>query len=153
VTAGPNSRAFSCRATDLHALIANRMRLVRLRTMVGIAVHAIALNYRLTLGSSLFTRRGLASLHGLLLSRHTARRREESLELLTWLDGHIDGLDAQIATAASGDREACRLMTHPGVGLLTALATILVLVPRLRGRRPSRLQRQLTFLQELLAQR
>jgi transposase len=114
---------------DLRALIAHRMRLVRLRTMVRNGVHAIALNYRLTLGSSLFTRRGLAAFHGLPLPRHTAQRREESLELLAWLDTHIDGLDAQIVAAASADPEACRLMTHPGVGPLTALATILVLGP------------------------
>jgi hypothetical protein len=88
-------------------------------------IHAIALNYPLTLGSSLFTRRGLAALQDLPLPRHTAQRRGESLELLTWLDTHIDGLDAQIATAASGDAVACRSMTHPGVGPLTALATIL----------------------------
>jgi transposase len=114
---------------DLRALITHRMRLVRLRTMVRNGVHAIALNYRLTLGPSLFTRRGLTALHGLPLPRHTAQRREESLELLTWLDTHIDGLDTQIAAAAAGDPEACRLMTHPGVGPLTALATILVLGP------------------------
>jgi transposase len=114
---------------DLRALIAHRMRLVRLRTMVRNGVHAIALNYRLALGASLFTRRGLAALHGLPLPCHTTQRRDESLELLTWLDTHIDGLDRQIATIAAGDPEACRLMTHPGVGPLTALATILVLGP------------------------
>jgi transposase len=94
-------------------------------------VHAIALNYRLALGSSLFTRRGLAALRALPLPRHTARRRDESLELLTWLDAHTGELDGQIATAASADPEACRLMTHPGVGPLTALATISSAISRL----------------------
>ena len=114
---------------DLRALIAHRMRLVRLRTMLRNGVHAIALNYRLALGSSLFTRRGLGALRGLPLPRHTAQRRDESLELLTWLDTHIAQLDAQIAIVAAADPAACRLMTHPGVGPLTALATILVLGP------------------------
>lgn len=120
---------------DLRALIAHRMRLVRLRTMIRNGIHAIALNYRLALGSSLFTRRGLAALRGLPLPRHTAQRRDESLELLSWLDTHTDELDRQIASTASADPEACRLMTHPGVGPLTALATILVLGPV--GRFPS----------------
>jgi transposase len=114
---------------DVRALIAHRMRLVRLRTMVRNGVHAIALNYRLVLGSSLFTRRGLAALRDLPLPHHTARRRDDSLELLTWLDTHTDKLDAQIGTAAAADVEARRLMTHPGVGALTALATVLVLGP------------------------
>jgi transposase len=61
------------------------------------------------------------------LPPHTAQRRDESLELLSRLNTHTDALDAQIAAAA--DPEACRLMTHPGVAPLTALATILVLGP------------------------
>jgi len=38
-------------------------------------------------------------------------------------------LNAQIAEAANADDQARRLMTHPGVGPLTALATVLVLGP------------------------
>jgi transposase len=114
---------------DLRALIAHRMRLVRVRNMVRNGVHAIAMNYRLALGASLFTRRGLARLHELPLPPHTAQRRDESLELLTWLDTRIAALEARTAAAAQADPEACRLMTHPGVGPLTALATILILGP------------------------
>jgi len=51
------------RVRDLRALVAHRMRLVRVRTMLRNGVHAIALNYRLTLGRSLFTRYGLAQLY------------------------------------------------------------------------------------------
>src|SRR5437867_12597705 len=43
---------------DQRTLVAHRMRLVRMRTMVKNGVHAIALNYRLALGPSLFTRAG-----------------------------------------------------------------------------------------------
>jgi len=114
---------------DLRALIAHRMRLVRIRTMVRNGVHAIALNSGVTRGSSLFTRRGIAQLQGLALPLHTSQRRDESLELLTWLDAHIATLESRIATVAAATPEACRLMTHPGVGALTALATILILGP------------------------
>ena len=114
---------------DLRALVAHRMRLVRIRTMVRNGVHAIALNSGVTLGSSLFTRRGLARLQGLALPLHTEQRRDESLELLTWLDVHIATLESRIATVAAAKPEACRLMSHPGVGALTALATILILGP------------------------
>jgi transposase len=114
---------------DLRALVAHRMRLVRIRTMVRNGVHAIALNSGVTLGSSLFTRRGLAQLQGLALPLHTGQRRDESLDLLTWLDAHIATLESRIATVAAAKPEACRLMSHPGVGALTALATILILGP------------------------
>jgi transposase len=90
-------------------------------------VHAIALNYRLALGPSLFTRAGVAQLQALELLPHTSCRRSESLELLRWLDTHIKGLDDQIEEAAHAQPEAARLMTHPGVGPLSALATVLVL--------------------------
>jgi transposase len=90
-------------------------------------VHAIALNYRLALGPSLFTRAGVAQLQALELPPHTACRRSESLELLRWLDTHIKGLDDQIEKAARAHPTAQRLMTHPGVGPLSALATVLVL--------------------------
>jgi transposase len=114
---------------DLRALVAHRMRLVRMRTMVKNGVHAIALNHRLAAGSALFTRRGRAQLQALALLPHTTHRRDESLELLAWLDTHIQPLEARIAAAADADPRAQRLMTHPGVGALTALATVLVLGP------------------------
>ena len=114
---------------DLRALVAHRMRLVRVRTMIRNGVHAIALNYRLTLGASLFTRRGMSQLNELPLPAHTARRREESLELLEWLDARITLLEKRIAEVADRHSDARRLMTHPGVGPLTALATLLVLGP------------------------
>jgi len=117
---------------DLRALIAHRVRLVRMRTMVKNGLHAIALNQRVALGPSLWTKRGLAQLRALSLPPHTANRRADSLELLTWLTTHIDQLDAQSAEAAAADARAQRLLTHPGVGPLTALITVLVLGPAAR---------------------
>ena len=117
------------RVRDRRALVTHRMRLVRMRTMVKNGLHAIALNDRLAAGAALFTRRGRAQLQALALPPHLTKRRDESLELLSWLDAHIDPLDGQIAAAAAADDQARRLMTHPGVGPLTALATVLVLGP------------------------
>lgn len=117
------------RTRDLRALIKHRLRLVRIRTMIKNGLHAIALNQRLALGSSLWSRQGLAQLQGLGLPPHTSRRRDDSLELLQWLNDRIDQLDLEVAAAAAADPNAQRLMTHPGVGPLTALATVLVLGP------------------------
>jgi len=114
---------------DLRALIAHRVRFVRMRTMVKNGLHAIALNQRVALGPSLWTKRGLAQLQALPLPPHTAHRREDSLEWLSWLTTRIDQLDGRIAAAAAADARAQRLLTHPGVGPLTALITVLVLGP------------------------
>ena len=105
------------------------MRLVRMRTMVKNGLHAIALNHGWPPGARCSRDAGGRHPEALALPPYTTQRRDESLALLTWLDAHVDPLNAQIAEAANADDQARRLMTHPGVGPLTALATVLVLGP------------------------
>jgi transposase len=114
---------------DLRALISHRMRLVRMSTMVKNSLQALALNHRLTLGRKLFTHAGITQLCALPLPPHMAQRRHESLELLTWFRTRVQPLDEQLAQLAAAHPDAQRLMTHPGVGALTALTTVLVLGP------------------------
>src|SRR5216684_2034342 len=106
-----------------------RFPLVRMRTMVKNGLHAIAMNRRLTLGPSLWSQRGLAQLRDLALSPHTTLCRDESLQLLTWLTARIEALDDRVAAAAQADPGARLLLSHPGVGPLTALTTVVVLGP------------------------
>jgi transposase len=117
---------------DLRALVAHRVRLVRMRTMVKNGLQAIALNQRLALRSALWTQRGLAQLQALPLPAHTTRRRDDNLELLAWLTARIQQLDDQITTVAREHPRVQLLLTHPGVGPLTALTTVLVLGPLAR---------------------
>ena len=117
---------------DRRAPIAHRVRLVRMRTMVKNGRQAIALNQRLALRSALWTQRGLTQLKALALPPHTTGRRDDSLALLAWLTTRIDQLDAHIAAVASADPRVQLLLTHPGVGPLTALTTVLVLGPLAR---------------------
>jgi transposase len=117
---------------DLRALVAHRVRLVRMRTMVKNGLQAIALNQRLAVGSKLWTQRGLSQLRALDLAPHTRRRRDDSLDLLVWITSRIDQLDDQIADVVAADSRARLLLTHPGVGPLTALTTVLVLGPLTR---------------------
>jgi transposase len=114
---------------DLRALVAHRVRLVRMRTMVKNGLQAIALNQRLALRSKLWTGRGLAQLRALELPPHTCRRRDDGLELLAWITNRVDQLDQHIADVVARDARTRRLLTHPGVGPLTALTTVLVLGP------------------------
>src|SRR6266705_4016943 len=58
----------------LRALLAHRMRLVRIRTTVKNGLHAIALSHRLVEGSKRLTKPRLAVLQGLPLAPSTARR-------------------------------------------------------------------------------
>src|SRR5207244_12301907 len=68
---------------------------------------------------------GLAQLRALALPPYTTRRRDDSLELLAWITSRIDQLDERIAAGADTDPPARLLLTHPGVGPLTALTTVL----------------------------
>jgi transposase len=114
---------------DCRALVGHRVRLVRMRTMVKNGLQAIALSHRLALRSKLWTRHGLAQLQALQLPAYTARRRDDGLELLAWLSARIDQLDEHIATIANNHPRAKLLLTHPGIGPLTALTTVLTLGP------------------------
>jgi transposase len=114
---------------DLRALLAHRLRLVRMQTMLKNGLHASALNQRLTCGARLLRRAGIAQLQALALPCYTAQRRDQSLELLAALRRKIQELDDAITAAATAHPDAPHLLTHPGVGPLTALATIAVLGP------------------------
>src|SRR5262247_4545422 len=114
---------------ELRALLMHRLRLVRIQTMLKNGVQALALNQGLVRGSKLLRRVGLAQLQALPLPPYTAQRRDQSLDLLGALRTHLDHLDEAIAAAARAHPDAPRLLTHPGVGPLTALATVVVLGP------------------------
>lgn len=86
-----------------------------MRTMVKNGLHAIALNQRIALGPSLWTKRGLVQLQR-SLPPYTAHRRADSLELLTGLPPAWTSSYGEIAAAATADARAQRLLTHPGVG-------------------------------------
>lgn len=108
---------------DLRALLLHRHQWVRMRTRVQNALHAIALAHGVQRGHTLWNREGQALLASLPLAPHTADRRSELQALYRHLDGHIDRLDDRVQRVASERARATLLMTHPGVGSVTALAT------------------------------
>lgn len=74
-------------------------------------------------GTSLWSRAGLAALGGLALTPYTGQRRDALLRLYRQLQAEIEALDQTVAACADERPQARRLMTHPGVGPITALAT------------------------------
>jgi transposase len=57
------------------------------------------------------------------LPPHTADRRSELQALYQRLQAHIDRLDDRVQHVANERARTTLLMTHPGVGPVTALAT------------------------------
>src|SRR5438067_12349139 len=107
---------------DLRQLLWHRHRLVQMRTRVKNQVQAIALNEGIRRKKGLWSKLGRVQLESLSLAPGSARRRQDLLELLDRLNPKIDELSTAIQQAAEQRPEVQRLMTHPGVGPITALA-------------------------------
>ena len=108
---------------DLRTLLRHRHQWVRLRTQVQNTLQAMALSNGLQRGTSLWSQAGQHALQALPLAPHANQRRTALLALYPQLRKSIEDLDKQASEQASQRPQAHRLMTHPGVGPITALAT------------------------------
>ncbi len=113
----------SAEQRDLRSLVLHRHQLVGMKTRVENALQAIALNHGLRLGASLWSQAGQHTLALLPLAPYTARRRTELTLLHGKLEARVAALDQKVGREAHQRRSARLLMTHPGVGPVTALAT------------------------------
>jgi transposase len=120
---------------DLRQLLWHRHKLVRLRTMLGNQLHFLAMSQGLCRKKKLFTKVGRRELSLLSLGPWASRRREELLHLLDQLDPRITELDRAVLEEAKRREDAVRLMTHPGIGPVNALAFVLTIGPVSRFRR------------------
>jgi transposase len=112
---------------DLRQLVWHRHRLVGMRTRVKNQLQAVAMNEGIRRKKGLWTEKGRQQLESLSLMPWTTRRRQELLELLDRFDPNIEELGQAIDQEAERIPEVQLLMTHPGVGPITALAFVLVI--------------------------
>ena len=120
---------------DVRQLLLHRAKLVRVRTQVKNQLQALALNQGVQRKRKLWSAVGRQQLENLPLLPWASRRRTELLKLLDELDGSIVALDGAVCEEAHRRPAVRRLMTHPGVGPVTALAFVLTLGPAERFRR------------------
>jgi transposase len=112
---------------DLRQLLWHRHRMVQARTRVMNQLQAVALNEGLHCKKRLWRGGGRQKLEAFPLAPWASRRRRELLELLDRLNPAIAELNQAVEQEAEKCPQAKRLMTHPGVGALTALAFVLIL--------------------------
>jgi transposase len=112
---------------DLRQLLWHRHRLVQMRRRIMNQLQALAMNEGYRWKKKLFSEQGRAQLERLALAPWASRRRQELLELLDRLNPTIEELTAAVEREARKRPEVLRLMTHPGVGPLTALAYVLII--------------------------
>jgi len=123
----PSIWTASAAERDLRQLLQHRHKLVEMRTGVKNQLQHVALNQGLQKKRQLWTGQGQQWLRELTLPHWTDRRREDLLLLLAGLEPAIAELTRAVEQAAEQDERARRLMTHPGVGPVTALAFVLVI--------------------------
>jgi len=112
---------------DLRQLLWHRHRMVQARTRIMNQLQAVALNEGLRCKKRLWREHGREQLESFRLAPWASRRRQDLLELLDRLNPTIAELSQAIEQEAEKFPEARWLMTHPGVGALTALAFVLII--------------------------
>src|SRR5205807_4166707 len=120
---------------DARQLLLHRHKLVRMRTHLKNQLQALALNQGVQRKRKLWSEAGRKQLEALPLLPWASRRRAELLVLLDQLEASIGELDGAAAEQANTRPAVRRLMTHPGVGPITALAFVLTMGPAQRFRR------------------
>jgi transposase len=112
---------------DLRQLLWHRHRMVQARTRLMNQLQAVALNEGLRCKKRLWREHGRHQLESFRLAPWASRRRRDLLELLDRLNPTIAELSQAIEQEVEKYPEARRLMTHPGVGPLTALGFVLII--------------------------
>jgi transposase len=112
---------------DLRQLLWHRHRLVQMRTRIMNQLHVVALNEGVRRKKALWRPAGRAELESLVLAPWSSRRRQDLLELLDQLTPKIQELTRALEQEVEKRPVTRQLMTHPGVGPLTALAFELVI--------------------------
>src|ERR1700693_4636501 len=112
---------------DLRQLLWHRHRMGQARNRIMNQLQSVALNEGLRCKKRWWREAGREQLESFRLAPWASRRRHDLLELLDRLNPTIAELTQALEQEAEKCPEAQRLMTHPGVGPLTALAFVLIL--------------------------
>jgi transposase len=114
---------------DVRQLLMHRHKQVQTRTRVKNQLQAMALSQGVQKKRKLWSQGGRQELEKLELLPYAAGRREQLLQTLDGLEQEIARLNQQVEKEVQQRAAAQRLMTHPGVGPVTALAMVLTLGP------------------------
>jgi transposase len=117
----------SAEQRDLRQLLIHRHKLVQIRSRVKNGLQHLAMNQGMQKKSRLWSAAGQKAFRQVPLSGWAGCRRQDLLQLLTYLDQQIAPLDRAAQQAAEQDPQARLLLTQPGVGPITALAFVLTI--------------------------
>jgi transposase len=130
----PRLHTFSDESRQVLRQLRYRHKLVKVRTIAKNSLHAIGINAGLPLKRKLLTQKGIKQLQALPLSPVVAGQRDEWLQLVELMSQRIATVEAALEEKAENDAAVALLLTHPGIGLLTALVVRYTLMPVSRFR-------------------
>jgi transposase len=110
------------RERHVREFLSHRARLVRARTAAINELHALYAKRNVEVPGMIWHRVRPLPWRMEELSGYAPRIVQENVELLKVFNEQIRGLDKELGQLAQGDPQAGRLMTHPGVGAVTAVA-------------------------------
>jgi len=119
----------SLEVRDVRQLLVERHKQVQARTRTKNQLQALALGQGVQKKRKLWSEAGRGELEKLELLPYARQRRQHLLQTLDQLEAEITELNRQVAEEVRRRPEAVKLMTHPGVGPVTALAMVLTLGP------------------------
>jgi transposase len=117
---------------DARQLLVHRHKQVQARTRVKNQLQALALGQGVQRKRKLWTQVGRAELEQLPLLPYAGSRRRCLLASLDQLETEIGALNRQVEEEVKQRPAAVKLMSHPGVGPVTALAMVLTIGPAQR---------------------
>lgn len=125
----PRVHAFSEASRTVLRQLRYRHKLVKVRTIAKNSLQAIGINAGLPWRSRLLTQAGIEQLQTLSLSPVLSQQRDEWLALIKLMNKQIGTVEESLQQRAQADAAVALLRTHPGIGLLTALALRYTLEP------------------------
>ena len=114
---------------EILRMLRYRHKLVKIRTISKNSLQALAIQSGLSRRASLFTAAGLEQLQKVSMSAVMQEQRQQWLQFIPALNLRIEAVEQWLAIQAEGDQRVSRLRTHPGIGLLTAMALVHTLEP------------------------
>jgi len=125
----PKIHRHSRESVEVLRMLRYRARLVKMRTMISNNLQAIAISSGLSDRSRMLSRAGQQRLKNARMTPAIKHQSEDLISLLVPLNERIAVVERWLRQQASTDERVKLLMTHPGVGVLTALGVVHTLEP------------------------
>jgi transposase len=120
----PKLYRLSEKSLSILRLLRHRHKLVKHGVMIKNSLRRILIEAGAIFKASLASKKGKQKLREVCLSTLLAAERDRWLELLIEIERQMSEIERKLKAAAAADERVQRLLTHPGVGYLTALCIV-----------------------------